>query len=330
MFNLLPAFRRKDLFPASPALSMIVPFPLIFLFTVIFSLSPLCADESDGFDGSYDDFLHSDLFDTGFDDAYGENFNEDRPVKVLRPGGPLSSSIPIGETPEHARLILEDILQSPDMGSEQETWGIRFKSREEPEPERKEGEMPSWMEDIKKAVANILRFILIGGIIVFAAFAFFHFYRKFRGGKGSFSKAVQNRVVPDAAISAESYLARARRLNEQNRVREAWAACLAGSLAALKLSRGISFPANATEYGCLALIRSALRQSTNAEQQPDANRPDPSRELEEFTGLIHNWVYFAYAGQPPPENAFEKALNFGLSLLPAESSRNSEKGRHYA
>ncbi|MDR1901982.1 MAG: hypothetical protein LBQ88_06860 [Treponema sp.] len=290
----------------------LLPFKLLmFLLAVVFPLFPAWAGESDGLDNA--------------------DFDEERPVKVLRPGGPLSG-IPVEETPEYARLILEDILKSPDMGGKQESWGIRFKESGDPEQEIEKP--PSWMEDIKKAVANIFRFILVLGITVFAAFAFLYFYRKFKGEKGSPPlKAVQNRIAPAPAVSAESYLVEARRLSGEGRPREAWAACLAGSLAAFRSRRGISFPAGATEYGCLALIRTALRQRAGGEQQPEGANPDgpDPRELEEFTNLVHNWIYFAYAGLPPPEGAFEKALNLGLSLLPPESrARNSEQGKSHA
>ncbi|MDR2095614.1 MAG: hypothetical protein LBP76_08870 [Treponema sp.] len=295
---------------SAPRSRLVLP-PLIFLLALTFFLFPVYAQESDSLD-------------TGLD--------EDRPVKVLRPGGPLNSSIPAEETPEYARLILEGILQSPDMGGTQNTWGIRFKESNEERNGEEAGETPPWMEAVNTALAGGLRFILVLGIAAFAVFALLYFYRKYKGG-GSPLKAVQNSVASDPAISAEFYLTEARRFRDQGRLREAWAACLAGILAAFKLNRGISIPAAATEYGCLALISAALRQSAGGEQQQKNTNPGSPipRELEEFTGLVHNWVYFAYADRLPPEGAFEKALNFGLSLLVPESpGRDSEEGKRRA
>ncbi|MDR0997664.1 MAG: hypothetical protein LBL70_01235, partial [Treponema sp.] len=85
--------------------------------------------------------------------------------------------------------------------------------------------------------------------------------------------------------------------------REAWARCFAASLAAW--SGRVSFPAGATEYRCLALVRGLPPVPAAPDHLPDQL---DRRARAGFAGLIANWVALAYGGRPPPEGAFEEAL----------------------
>jgi hypothetical protein len=83
-------------------------------------------------------------------------------------------------------------------------------------------------------------------------------------------------------------------------LREAWAACFTGTLGAFSRYRGIIFPPEATEYDCLGLVRNS------------------GLDAAAFTGLVENWIAFAYGGKEPSREAFEQALVFGKSLAAGE------------
>ena len=220
------------------------------------------------------------------------------PVEVVEPVEFFPEFFPLAN--DEALLNLEEILASSDFGSEKEGWGIKLKesleSRETPDID-----FAPWVEKIRYIFSFILRLLIVLAIAGFAGFAFYRFrkmhrtwlYRKGKPGGGGKSY-VNPLLVPE---SPESLFAMAEDLFRDGSSREAWAACLAGCLGKFARDFSLSFPADATEYGCLDLVAMAL---------PGEN--------EKFGSLVHNWVLLAYGGRIPAEGSFEEALAYGRSL----------------
>jgi hypothetical protein len=108
----------------------------------------------------------------------------------------------------------------------------------------------------------------------------------------------------------EMLFARARFFHESGFLKQAWAHCLAGTLAAWR-QRGIVFPPDATEYDCLALVRKAASG-------------EGVSGSEGFAGLVDVWVSFAYGGRMPSAEDFEVSLHYGQSLLSVPGGNRSE------
>jgi hypothetical protein len=211
----------------------------------------------------------------------------------------------ITAVPEEAVLDLQEILASPDFGGESEGWTIHFKNSDYEElPDVDFGED---FEKIKNFFGFLLRFLVVFVILSFTAFVFYWFIKNrrqiIRGkffAKKSFAP-VKNHRSDLSAESAELLFSRAENFFHEGNLREAWAACFSACLGAYSLSCSIVFPADATEYDCLNLVREA-----RADEEPD------------FGGIVQNWILFAYGSRPPGKEAFEKALAHGRSLLEAK------------
>jgi hypothetical protein len=206
------------------------------------------------------------------------------------------------------REALEEVLASPDFGYSKPGWGIRFKNDEEPDLNKRETpeDLLAWFEKLKEALGFALRIIVCLAIGGFAAFVVYRLYRN-RGNSG-FGKSgggVNYRNPLFSPESPEALFNKASEFFASGRIREAWAACLRGSIAAYSRYGDISFPPDATEYGCLALIRSS-----------------PGGDAGGFGDLVTNWIYLAYAGRNPPEGAFERSLDFGRNLETALEARH--------
>jgi hypothetical protein len=208
----------------------------------------------------------------------------------------------IPAAPEEAVLNLQEILASPDFGGEREGWTIRFKNRDNEElPDLDFGE---GFEKIKNFFGFLLRFLVVFVILSFTVFVFFRLIKN-RGqispgkffSKKLFSPAGNRRSVLSAE-NAEALFSRAEDFFNKGNLREAWAACFSGCLGAYSLTYSIAFPADATEYDCLGLVREA-----RADGEP------------EFGEIVQNWILFAYGSRPPGKEAFEKALAHGRSIL---------------
>jgi hypothetical protein len=200
--------------------------------------------------------------------------------------------------PELGADIPEEELEKiigRDMGSEKKTWGIRLKNQrdEDSDPLFPHFSAP-WIAFFQKAGAFILRAILVMAIAALAVFCGVYVYRH-RGSLGVPPAAsTLSAAPPPAPSSPEQLLEEAGRLYSQGLIREAWGRCYAAALGALAVYRGVRFPPGATEYRCLALLRSQAG----------------GRELGGpfAAGLIRHWVALAYGGSNPPEGAFEEAV----------------------
>jgi hypothetical protein len=212
-------------------------------------------------------------------------------------GNPATAGNP-AEVSEAVPLdTLKAILESDDFGGEKDGWGIRWKNqREEDEREAPHFDTAPWLEKAKRFFAVFLRLLIAAAMAALAVCLFVYLKRHpfirdiFRGDRSN------QRAVSVSAESAAVLFERARRFYGRGDLRGAWAACLAGTMIAVSDSFNISFPAGATEYDCLSLVRKA------------------GAAHEDFAGLVRTWVNFAYGGRYPPEGAFEKALAWGMSL----------------
>ena len=194
---------------------------------------------------------------------------------------------------------LEQILASPDFGSEKEGWGIRFRERVSDAPEIPNEELLSWLEKIKRMFGLMLRALVVLAIAGFTFFVLWWLVRIRRKGTAQRRRS-SGRSYANPLVSPESpdtLFSRAEDLFGRGSLREAWAACLAGCLGSYTKYHFISFPADATEYGCLDLV----------------NRTLPA-EAGDFVVLVRDWIIFAYGGRNPGEGAFEKALAYGRSI----------------
>ena len=201
--------------------------------------------------------------------------------------------------PEESLKSLNEILASPDFGSEKEGWRIKFKYSPEPK-EIPDIKFPPWLEKLKYAFSITLRFIAVTAVASLAVFAMYWFYKLRReswlrrSGK-NYTSAYQNPHI--SFLSPEALFTKAEDFFNRGFTREAWAACFSGYLAAYTKYHSLSFPADATEYGCLAVLREAL----------------PNEE-KRFGDLVQTWILLAYGGISPANGAFENALASGNSI----------------
>jgi hypothetical protein len=200
---------------------------------------------------------------------------------------------------EGALERLEEILASPDFGSEKEGWGIRFKESEPKEKaKRPDVNIDSLLGKIRQAAGFILRALVIFVIAAAAGFVLFWLWRNRRKGLALLGGRGKSYTRPGLSPeSPEALFARAEDFFRRGNVREAWAACLAGCLGAYTRYRSLAFPVNATEYGCLDLVRRTL-----------------PAEAAGFEQLVRDWIFFAYGGRPPADGAFERALAHGRAV----------------
>jgi hypothetical protein len=204
---------------------------------------------------------------------------------------------------------LEEII-GRDMGSEKKTWGIRLKNQNEEERDSTPLNFSApWMAFFQKVAAFTLRAILVLAIAALAVFCGVYVYRH-RGSLGVLPAASTLSAGPPSPpppASPEQLLEEAGRLYRQGLIREAWGRCYAAALGALTTYRGVRFPPGATEYRCLALVRSQAGGRNRELGGPFS------------AGLIHHWVALAYGGSNPPEGAFEEAAAWVGSLcVPAD------------
>jgi hypothetical protein len=194
---------------------------------------------------------------------------------------------------------LEKILASPDFGGEEEGWDIRFRKRSTELQEMPDIDWISWLKKIRQAFGYMLRFFAVLVIMGFAGFARYWFLKNKRKGISRFRNGGKSYVNPLLSPESPQFLfARAEDFFRGGNLREAWAACLAGCIGACTRYRSLSFPSDATEYGCLELVRRALPAEAGG-----------------FDDLVRSWIFFAYGGRTPNQGAFEKALAYGRSLL---------------
>jgi hypothetical protein len=195
---------------------------------------------------------------------------------------------------------LEEILESRDFGGEKDGWDIGLKNRKT-DPEENELSFPLAFkaENVKKFFAFSLVFVAAAAAVFFAV-RLAHHAAVFRSTGRIKKEKYRGTFVPEEGESAASLFEKALAFRAMNSMREAWAACFGGTLAALSRRRGLVFPRGATEYDCLLLVR------------------ESGRDEAPFADLVKNWAGFAYGGRDPSAGAFERAMEFGGSVLASQ------------
>jgi hypothetical protein len=226
-------------------------------------------------------------------DGYSiEREEAEQAPRVYFPDGIMpEDSVPYGS--------LEKILESEDFGGVKEGWAVQVKNKKEPEPVSDFYlDFAPWVERLKRIFAYILRTLIVTVIaaVIVTALIIFHrnrgrFARRGNRGGGAYLNPLVSEEDPEALLE------KAAQWFSRGGVREAWAACLTGTVSALCRYRNCSFPPDATEYGCLNVVRTCSAE-----------------DAEGFSGTVKNWVLLAYGGRIPPEGSFEEALRFGRSL----------------
>jgi hypothetical protein len=191
---------------------------------------------------------------------------------------------------------LNQILESADFGGAEEGWEIQLKNKKEKKP-LPEINFAPWVERLREILALVLRALLVLAIAGFAVFTLIRLYRFRRSFRPGIKRGGRFYAVPPVSGSPEGLFEKAAEWYALGSVREAWAACLRGSIAAYARYGSLSFPPDATEYGCLELARARF-----------------GSEADGFGDLVRNWVLLAYGGRIPAPGSFERALEFGRSL----------------
>jgi hypothetical protein len=195
---------------------------------------------------------------------------------------------------------LQNILDSPDFGGEKDSWAIRLKNPRQPK-ETSDFNLNPNLEKLRQILAFILRFFLIATISALIVFLLF-FIRKFgRNRIAGKDQPSMKALHVKFEESPESLLDKAAGFFDRGDMRLAWGYCAAAAVKSWSLYRGLAFPPNATENDCAGLVNAA----------------SAGDEARAFDKLIKNWVYFAYAGQLPPEGSFQAAVSFCKALRPA-------------
>jgi hypothetical protein len=199
------------------------------------------------------------------------------------------------------------ILESEDFGGTRDGWAIGWKDGEDDDDESLDFSYAPWVKNIRQVFAFVLRIALVAAIAAMLVLLILYL-KKIPLSGGSRGKKYTQTVFAARGESPASLFERAFLLHQAGSTREAWAACLAGILSAYSSYRGLSFPREATEYDCLSLVR-----KSGLDEAP-------------FVDLVKTWIVFAYGGTYPAAGAFERALDFGRSLVPADASDGAGRG----
>jgi len=276
LFQKFSNSRTKSRGVRATAKTMLLVFFVLF---GLFGMNPLAV---------YSDDLYFD------ETAAAESIDDDQlvPVNYFPDNFPVPSAESLDK--------LQEVLASPDFGTEKESWYIKFRKTWEPQ-ETPEINFEPWMDNLKNAFGFILRLLVVLVILTSLGFVFYRFWKSYRNSPSGkmprktgkvYANPVQTRDSP------ESLFAMSEDFFRDGFIREAWAACLAGCTALFSRRYGITFPAGTTEYGCLERVHTSL----------------PGEELR-FSGLVHTWIHLAYGGRIPDSEAFNEALSYGRSLL---------------
>ena len=194
---------------------------------------------------------------------------------------------------------LKTILESPDYGSVEETWGIRFKNQQQ-QQQREDTEIDSdLIKRLQQTFAYALRFILIIIIAGLLALLIFYLIKMKMSKTGRTDNYSEDIIFNHIDEDPKKLLEKAVNYHKQGEIRLAWGYCAAAAVQSWSLYRGIKFPANATENDCVNIV---------------CEKSDNSMEASAFGRFLKTWVYLAYAGRLPPEGSFEEAVNFCITL----------------
>jgi hypothetical protein len=184
---------------------------------------------------------------------------------------------------------LHSILDSPDFGGEQDTWGIRLKKPIK-NPELPDFDFNPVIAKLRQIFAYILRIILI---LLIAGLLFLLLYYFQKTGFYKKEKVSIKGIMNKQTVHPDSLLQKAEYFYNLGNVRLAWGMCYSAAVISLSLYRGISFPPNTTESECIKLTDLHLE----------------IHEAQNFKELIQNWILLAYADRAPDNAAFDKAIS---------------------
>ncbi|AEF81560.1 hypothetical protein [Leadbettera azotonutricia] len=199
----------------------------------------------------------------------------------------------------YPRHTLDEILESDDFGGYKDGWKIRLKNENDDEADPlPEIDLAPWVKTLKEIFAFALRLLIILVVAAFAVFALLRLYKiRSSSSPGKRSRGKAYIESPASPGNPESLFGKAEEFFRHGNIREAWAACLSGTIGSYALYRDVSFPPDATEYGCLRIVRSCV-----------------GMESEQFAAMVQDWVSLAYGGRLPQEGKFEQALEFGRNV----------------
>jgi len=228
------------------------------------------------------------------------------PLKTSADGGEsftASDNVPLEK--------LKAVYDSDDFGGEKDTWGIRLKNP--PQEIDVPNIDPEKLNSFREALAFALRFILIAAIAALIVILLLSL-RKFKmGGGGGYDRPDVKHLQKNLEEAPELLLEKALDFHEQGNTRLAWGYCTAAAILSWPFYRGIAFPPNATESDCANII--SLKA---AAADKSGNSFCNIEEAQDFSALIKNWIYLAYAQQLPQEGSFEQAVGFCKSLRAAD------------
>jgi len=190
---------------------------------------------------------------------------------------------------------LQEILSSPDFGSEKDAWSIRLKRP--PETRQPREADTETLNRIQRIVAHTLRFVLISLIAGFIIFLIIYIKKNYLKKTTEKRESPENILKSLREIDPKLLLEKAVKFNDMGEKRLAWGFCTAAAIQSMHVYHGILFPPNATENDCAQIVKEKAADSS-----------------EKFSELIKNWIHFAYAGRFPPENSFNEAVEFCITL----------------
>jgi len=214
---------------------------------------------------------------------------------------------PVSET---AKKALEQVLESPDFGTAKPSWRIQFKQSDS--PARNSFSFPG----LQEISGLVLRFVMGAALIALICFGALYAYRRrsrlFPGPEGKGSMPPE--PAPD---EPRRLLEQAEELHRAGRIREAWALCFRAFIAAFTRYWFLSFPAEATEYETLAVVRKA-GSAGNTEGAESAGNAGSTG----FAVFVRRWIVFAYGGREPAAGSFEEAVSSCRRLLDNPGGRS--------
>jgi hypothetical protein len=203
---------------------------------------------------------------------------------------------------ERTEEALSRILEDPKFGSRKESRDIQFKQgKERP---RRYFNFPS-----KEIMGKILRALVIAAVLAALGFGLFYAYRR-RNRIFAGSSAGKSSIDNPAREECQTLLQQAQELHNKGRIREAWALCFRAFISVFTSMWFIPFPAEATEYESLTLVRKNTAAETG---------------INSFENFIRSWIVFAYGGQEPERGSFEQAVTSCRALLENKNG-NQEDG----
>ena len=225
--------------------------------------------------------------------------NNNENTEAIRPE--LLKPNPLSEKEEGT---LKRILDSPDFGSEEPSRKIQFKKSEIPSGDG--GRFKQFSAPFLKEIMGwILRFIIgvavIAALVIGGYYAYRHRSRLFPGITGGKNSILKDPLQEDT----KRLLKQAEELHRKGRIREGWSLCFRAFISVFSKLLFFPFPAEATEYEALVLVRKNFT----------AVMPDKAGGIDGFETFIHHWITFAYGGKDPAPGSFEEALASCTLLL---------------